>query len=111
MREEISSARRFNEDVSSTVIAGEVDTNEIDNNALGEGDIRVDIKEVITFNNGDVLNELQPQQQKESNNIKEDIKPTDSSVKVDENISVPDKKEQIKELHASESITTEPSQQ
>jgi len=107
----------FNEGVRSTVIAGEVDTGEIDNNALGEGDIRVDIKEVITFNNGDDLNELQPQQN-ENNNIKEDreqvssaFEPPVQSIEVDENNSVPIEKEQIKELQTESMITTETSQQ
>jgi hypothetical protein len=104
----------FNEGVRSTVIAGEVDTSEIDNNALGEGDIRVDIKqEVITYNN-DNLNELQPQQN-ENTNIKEQVsssfEPPVQSIKVDENNSVPTEKEQTKELQTGSIISTETSQQ
>lgn len=103
----------FNEGVRSTVIAGEVNTSEIDNNALGEGDIRVDIKqEVITYNNGDDLNELQPQQN-ENNKIKENaeqvssfFKPPVQSIEVDENNSVPIEKEQTKELQTGSIIST-----
>jgi hypothetical protein len=108
----VSNTHRFNEGVRSTVIANEVDTNEVENNALGEGDIRVDIKEVITFNNDGDLNELR-QQQNGSSNIKEDteqaslsFKPAVPSIEADENISVPTEKEQIKELHAVGSTTT-----
>ena len=116
MQEEISGAstHRFNEDVRSTVIANEVDANEVENNALGEGDIRVDIKEVITFNNDSDLNEPRPQQN-ESNNIKDGTEqaslsfgPAVPSIEADENISVPTEKEQIKEL---QTITTEPPRQ
>lgn len=103
----------FNEGVRSTVIAGEVNTSEIDNNTLGEGDIRVDIKqEVITYNNGDDLNELQPQQN-ENNKIKENaeqvssfFKPPVQSIEVDENNSVPIEKEQTKELQTGSIIST-----
>ncbi|RIA97305.1 DHHC palmitoyltransferase-domain-containing protein [Glomus cerebriforme] len=112
LQEENGVGNTFNGGVRSTVIAGEIDTGEIDNNALGEGDIRVDIKEVITFNNGDDLNELQPQQN-ENNNIKEDTKqvsssfePTVPSIETDENSSVPVAKEQIKELQITEPMVT-----
>jgi len=114
LQEEISgvSTHRFNEDVRSTVIANEVDANEVENNALGEGDIRVDIKEVITFNNDSDLNEPQPQQ---NDNIKDGTEqaslsfgPAVPSIEADENISVPTEKEQIKEL---QTITTEPPRQ
>ncbi|CAI2164631.1 4862_t:CDS:2 [Funneliformis geosporum] len=98
----------FNEGVRSTVIAGDIDNN----NPLGEGDIRVDIKEVITVNNSDEgLNALRPNNN-ENINIKEDTEVSLSpnllvpSIKINENVSVPNEKERIKEPQMTELIIT-----
>ncbi|CAG8434937.1 15388_t:CDS:2 [Funneliformis mosseae] len=98
----------FNEGVRSTVIAGDLNNN----NTLGECDIRIDIKEVITVNNSDEgLNALR-QNNNENNNIKEDTQVSLSpnlpvpSIKINENVSFPNEKEQVKEPQMTEVIIT-----
>ena len=114
MQEEISDVgNTFNEGVRSTVIAGEVDTGEIDNNALGEGDIRVDIKEVITVNNSE--EDLQKNNENNNNITEQASLPSElpiTSIEISKNVSVSIEKEQIKEPQMTElKITTESSQQ
>ncbi|CAG8466796.1 5638_t:CDS:2 [Funneliformis caledonium] len=79
----------FNEGVRSTVIAGDLNNN----NTLGECDIRVDIKEVITVNNSDEEVSLSP-------NL-----PV-PSIKINDNVSFSNEKEQVKEPQMTEVIIT-----
>ncbi len=99
----------FNEGVRSSIIAGEVDNN----NTLGERDIGIDIKEVITVNNSE--EDLQKNNENNNNITEQASLPSElpiTSIEISKNVSVSIEKEQIKEPQMTElKITTESSQQ